>query len=190
VPVVRSSVLGLLLVAVAVPLAGCGNAATYGSGAESGSGGSAPAPTKAADPSQPAPTTPTAPPAPTTPTAPPAPSGSPGSGAVLRLGPADSGRRVTMAVGDRLVVFLSTNRFTNRWALLDYPRDALRLDLRGVPLGAFGFTARAAGSGAVALIRSGCGPGDRPCLGGASPVDPTPPVPGGAVTWTVTVVVR
>jgi hypothetical protein len=105
---------------------------------------------------------------------------------VHRLGPRDTGKTVTMAVGDRLVVTLSTNRLAARWALTGYPDGVLAPELASVPAGGFGLVARSAGSGSVVLTRSGCGPAaDRICPSGAGS-----PAPAKPVTWSVTVIVR
>lgn len=95
-----------------------------------------------------------------------------------------------MAVGDRLVVTLSTNRLMARWALTGFPRASLATELSAAPVGGFGLVARAAGSGPVMLTRSGCGlHGDEPCTGGGG-ISPGPSSAPGATTWTITVVVR
>jgi hypothetical protein len=105
---------------------------------------------------------------------------------VHRLGPLDAGKTVTMAVGDRLVVTLPTNRLAGRWTLTGYPAGVLAPELASVPVGGFGLVARSAGSGSVVLTRSGCGPAaDQICPSGAGS-----PAPAKPVTWSVTVVVR
>ena len=167
-PGVRTVVLALLTAATGICLGACGD----GSGTAPGDGAS---PTTAASttaaPTKPAPTA--------TP---------PLTGTIVRLGPGDSGRTVTLAVGDRLVVTLSGGRLAGSWALASYPRDVLRVDLRSVPPGGVGFLAQAAGSGEVVLVRPLCGPVvDPPCPGGGSGVGPAPTAP---TRWAVTVVVR
>ena len=108
--------------------------------------------------------------------------------AVVRLGPDDSGKTVTLAVGDRLQVILSGGRLNGEWALASYPRPALAADSGAMPVGGVALVAREAGSGQVVLVRALCGP----------PVDP-PSCPGGSgigpgqtspTRWTVTVTVR
>ena len=92
-----------------------------------------------------------------------------------------------MAVGDRLLVTLSGGRLAGSWALASYPGDALRADLRSVPLGGIAFVAQAAGSGQVVLVRLLCGPVvDPPCPGGSG----VGPAPTASTRWAVTVVVR
>jgi hypothetical protein len=116
----------------------------------------------------------------------PLPTGSapPGGSTLHELGPRDSGRTIPLAVGDRLRVTLSANRLTARWTLTAYPRGALSADLAGTPVGAFGFVARAPGSGRILLTRSGCEEtGTDPCPSGGG-------LPGTPLTWTAVVVVR
>jgi hypothetical protein len=92
-----------------------------------------------------------------------------------------------MAVGDRLVISLSTDRLAGRWETSSYPRAALRPDPKSLPAGAVGFVAYAAGSGRVLLTRHGCGTaGDQPCRGG--PVNDASPLPPAAVWWVSVVV--
>lgn len=166
-PGMRTAMLALLTAATGICLGGCGDS----SGTAPGDGAS---PTTVASTTA-APTRPA-------PTAPP-----PLTGTVLRLGPSDSGRTVTVAVGDRLLVTLSGGRLAGSWALASYPGDALRTDLRSVPLGGIAFVAQAAGSGQVVLVRLLCGPVvDPPCPGGSG-VGPAPTAP---TRWAVTVVVR
>lgn len=113
------------------------------------------------------------------------PSGSPlprASGSVHRLGLRDHGVTVRMAVGDRLVLELSNNRLAARWAVADYPRDALVSDLKASPVSGFAFLARGPGSGPLVLTRASCGvAGTEPCPSNARVA---------ATTWTVTVTVR
>jgi hypothetical protein len=110
------------------------------------------------------------------------------AGAVVRLGPADNGTTVTLAVGDRLQVILSGGRLTGDWALASYPRPALAADAGAVPIGGVTLVARQAGSGQVVLVRVLCGPAvDPPSCPGGSGVGPGPTAP---TRWTVTVTVR
>jgi hypothetical protein len=108
--------------------------------------------------------------------------------AVVRLGPDDNGRAVTLAVGDRLQVILSGGRLTGDWALASYPRPALALDAGDVPFGGVALVARQAGSGQVVLVRVLCGPAvDPPTCSGGSGVGPGQTAP---TRWVVTVTVR
>jgi hypothetical protein len=114
--------------------------------------------------------------------------GSAPTGAILRLGPDDSGRTVTLAVGDRLRVTLTGGRLAGTWALASYPRPALALDTRAVPVGGAAFIARQAGSGQVVLVRPLCGPiVDPPSCSGGAGVGPAETAP---TRWAVTVTVR
>lgn len=160
-------------------VAGCGDRESPG--ADAGSAGSVVAP---ATPGATAPTASGSPPPGTATALPPATSGPPtagsgspppGAGRVHRLGPPDSGRAVDLRAGDRLEISLPTNRLANRWRLVDYPRQALRTDLRAATLGRFVFVAIAPGSGRITLSQAPCGGVGRPCRG-APPVDP--PAPG------------
>jgi hypothetical protein len=110
------------------------------------------------------------------------------TGVVLRLGPDDNGKTVTLAVGDRLQVILSGGRLTGSWALASEPRSVLAPDSRAVPLGGVAFVAREAGSGQVVLVRVLCGPVvDPPGCPGGSGVGPGETAP---TRWAITVVVR
>lgn len=110
------------------------------------------------------------------------------SAAVVRLGPGDNGRTVTLAVGDRLQVILSGGRLTGDWALVSYPRPALAPDAGAVPFGGVALVAREAGSGQVVLVRVLCGPAvDPPGCSGGSGVGPGQTSP---TRWAVTVTVR
>ena len=110
-----------------------------------------------------------------------------GTGAVVRLGPADTGTTVTLAVGDRLQVILSGGRLTGDWALASFPRPALAPDTGAVPVGGVVLVARQAGSGQVVLVRVLCGPAvDPPSCRGGSGVGPAPT---SATRWAVTVTV-
>ena len=106
---------------------------------------------------------------------------------VVRLGPEDNGRTVTLAVGDRLQVILSGGRLTGDWALASYPRPALATDA-AAPFGGVALVAREAGSGQVVLVRVLCGPAvDPPGCSGGSGVGPGQISP---TRWAVTVTVR
>jgi hypothetical protein len=108
--------------------------------------------------------------------------------AVVRLGPADNGKAVTLVVGDRLQVILSGGRLTGDWALVSFPRPALASDAGGAPFGGVALVAREAGSGQVVLVRVLCGPAvDPPGCSGGSGVGPGQTSP---TRWTVTVTVR
>jgi hypothetical protein len=110
------------------------------------------------------------------------------SAAVVRLGPADSGRTVTVAVGDRMQVILSGGRLTGDWALASFPRPALAQDAGGAPFGGVALVARQPGSGQVVLVRVLCGPAvDPPSCPGSSGVGPGQTSP---TRWAVTVTVR
>jgi hypothetical protein len=108
--------------------------------------------------------------------------------AVVRLGPDDSGKTVTLAVGDRLQVILSGGRLNGGWSLVSYPRPALVPDPDAMPVGGVALVAREAGSGQVVLVRVLCGPAvDPPSCPGGSGVGPGPTSP---TRWTATVTVR
>jgi hypothetical protein len=108
--------------------------------------------------------------------------------AVVRLGPADNGTTVTLAVGDRLQVILSGGRLTGNWALASFPRPALASDAGAAPFGGVALVAREAGSGQVVLVRVLCGPAvDPPSCPGGSGVGPGQTTP---TRWAVTVTVR
>jgi hypothetical protein len=108
--------------------------------------------------------------------------------AVVRLGPADNGTAVTLAVGDRLEVILSGGRLSGDWALASFPRPALAPDAGAVPVGGVALVAHAAGSGQVVLVRVLCGPAaDPPSCPGGSGVGPAPT---GPTRWAVMVTVR
>jgi len=93
--------------------------------------------------------------------------------AVVRLGPDDNGKTVTLAVGDRLQVILSGGRLTGDWALTSYPRPALVPDPGAMPVGGVALVAREVGSGQVVLVRVLCGPPvDPPSCPGAAASDP------------------
>jgi hypothetical protein len=110
------------------------------------------------------------------------------STAVRTLGPADDGRTVTLAVGDRIQVILSGGRLTGDWALVSYPRPTLAPAPGSVPFGGVALVARAAGSGPVVLVRVLCGPAvDPPSCPGGSGVGPGRASP---TRWSVTVTVR
>jgi hypothetical protein len=110
------------------------------------------------------------------------------TGAVVRLGPDDNGKIVTLAVGDRLQVILSGGRLTGDWALTSYPRPVLAPDPAAMPVGGVALLAREAGSGRVVLVRVLCTPPvDPPSCPGGSGVGPAPTSP---TRWTVTVTVR
>jgi hypothetical protein len=107
--------------------------------------------------------------------------------AVVRLGPDDNGKAVTLAVGDRLQVILSGGRLTGDWALASFPRPALAADPGAAPFGGVALVARQAGSGQVVLVRVLCGPAvDPPGCSGGSGVGPGQTSP---TRWTVTVTV-
>jgi hypothetical protein len=113
--------------------------------------------------------------------------GGAGTGAVVRLGPADNGTTVTLAVGDRLQVILSGGRLNGNWALASFPRPALAPDTGAMPVGGVALVARRAGSGQVVLVRVLCGPAvDPPSCPGGSGVGPGPT---SATRWAVTVTV-
>ena len=107
---------------------------------------------------------------------------------IVRLGPDDSGRTVTLAVGDRLLVALSGGRLNGSWAVTSYPRPVLTVDEPSASFGGVALVAREAGSGQVVLVRVLCGPvvDPPPCAGGSG-VGPASTAP---TRWTVTVVVR
>ena len=108
--------------------------------------------------------------------------------AVVRLGLADNGKTVTLAVGDRLQVILSGGRLTGDWALASYPRPALAADAGAAPFGGVALVAREAGSGQVVLVRVLCGPPvDPPGCSGGSGVGPGQTSP---TRWAVTVTFR
>lgn len=108
--------------------------------------------------------------------------------AVVRLGPDDNGKIVTLAVGDRLQVILSGGRLTGDWALTSYPRLVLVPDPAAMPVGGVALVAREAGSGHVVLVRVLCAPAvDPPSCSGGSGVGPAPTSP---TRWTVTITVR
>jgi hypothetical protein len=110
------------------------------------------------------------------------------TGAVVRLGPDDSGKSVTLAVGDRLQVVLSGGRLTGDWALASYPRPLLAPAPGAIPVGGVALVAREAGSGQVVLVRVLCGPPvDPPSCAGGSGVGPGQT---SLTRWTVTVTVR
>jgi hypothetical protein len=117
------------------------------------------------------------------------PTVSPGSAGVYRLGAADAGKQVVLAVGDRLEITLPSNRLNGRWIITGYPRAALRLELQGATFGKFVFVATAAGSGNVTLVRGTCGRvPDRPCVDRPVPVEGAPPATDPAKrTFTVAV---
>jgi hypothetical protein len=109
------------------------------------------------------------------------------AGGVVRLGPADNGTTVTLAVGDRLQVILSGGRLTGTWALASFPRPALAPDAGDVPVGGVALVARQAGSGHVVLVRVLCGPAvDPPSCPGGSGIGPGETSP---TRWAVTVTV-
>lgn len=152
-----------------------GGTPSTGTTASTGPGGGTPSPTSTAAP----------PPSTTVP-------GGPGGGTTYRVGPADTGRTVTIKVGDRLQVALTLagNRLRGLWTLTGYPRDALRLEIGRGTFGQFLFVATARGGGNITLIRSACGGvTDRPCLDRPEPIEPTRTVapPGGSALFTVTV---
>jgi hypothetical protein len=108
--------------------------------------------------------------------------------AVVRLGPADNGKAVTLAVGDRLQVILSGGRLTGDWALASFPRPALASEAGAVPFGGVELVAREAGAGQVVLVRVLCGPAvDPPGCSGGSGVGPGQT---SSTRWVATVTVR
>ena len=108
--------------------------------------------------------------------------------AVVRLGPADNGSTVTLAVGDRLQVILSGGRLTGDWELVSFPRPALAPEDGAAPVGGVALIARQAGSGQVVLVRVLCGPAvDPPGCSGGSGVGPGQTSP---TRWAVTVTIR
>jgi hypothetical protein len=110
------------------------------------------------------------------------------SAGVVRLGPDDNGKTVTLAVGGRLQVVLSGGRLTGDWSLVSYPRPALAPDPGTTPVGGVGLLAREAGSGQVVLVRVLCAPPiDPPSCPGGSGIGPGPTAP---IRWTVTITVR
>jgi hypothetical protein len=114
--------------------------------------------------------------------------GGAGTAGVVRLGPGDTGRTVTLAVGDRLQVILSGGRLAGGWALVSYPRPALAPAPGPMPIGGVALVGREAGSGQVVLVRVLCGPPvDPPSCTGGSGVGPGQTAP---TRWTVTVTVR
>lgn len=158
---VRSAVLTVVLGAAAAALVACGEGVSPGAGSAPGGTASSSAPAAGSS----------------TPARP-----SPGTPAVHRLGPRDTGKTVTLAVGDRLVVELSDNRLAARWTVADYPRGVLATDLAAGAVGGFAFLARGPGSGPLVFARASCGvAGTEPCPSNARVA---------ATTCTVTVRVR
>jgi hypothetical protein len=112
------------------------------------------------------------------------------TGGVVRLGPGDSGKTITMRVGNQLQITQTANRLLGRWILADY-RRVLSPDLRRSTFGQFVLIAIAPGGGAVTLIQSSCGTDGRPCLDRPAPIEPTPTsrpdLPGRIFTVTIRV---
>jgi hypothetical protein len=112
-------------------------------------------------------------------------------GSTITVTASDSGRTISLHVGDRLVVNLGPSFAGAADGLIrtsvQFPRDLLTMSPDKSKLGHWDFTAKAAGTGKVTVISAPCGPllGPAPAAAAPCPVtgetdgSPSPAAAGG-----------